>query len=124
MELALALLIFACCAGCCLRLFAAARTMAEESRAIGQAASAAQAAAECWKKTGGDLEATARLLSAETGDGSLTMPCAEDGTLTLTDAGGRVAEIVVTDGVAVRRWETVSTAAWQADETIELWTGD
>lgn len=28
------------------------------------------------------------------------------------------------DGVAIRRWETVSTAAWQADETIELWTGD
>ncbi len=28
------------------------------------------------------------------------------------------------DGVTVRRWETVSTAAWQADETIELWTGD
>lgn len=28
------------------------------------------------------------------------------------------------DGVTVRRWETVSTAVWQADETIELWTGD
>ena len=92
MELALALLIFAFCAGCCLRLFAAARTMAEESRAIGQAVSAAQAAAECWKKTGGDLEVTARLLSAETGDG----------TRTLTDAGGRVAEIVVTDGAGER----------------------
>ena len=102
MELALALLIFAFCAGCCLRLFAAARTMAEESRSIGQAVSAAQAAAECWKKTGGDLEVTARLLSAETGDGSLTMPCAEEGTLTLTDAGGRVAEIVVTDGAGER----------------------
>ena len=98
MELALALLIFAFCAGCCLRLFAAARTMAEESRALGRAASAAQAAAECWKNTGGDLDETARLLSAEAGNGSLTMPCAEDGTLTLSDAGGRVAEIVVTDG--------------------------
>ena len=28
------------------------------------------------------------------------------------------------DGVTVDRWETVSTAAWQADETIDLWTGD
>ena len=28
------------------------------------------------------------------------------------------------DGGAGRGWETVSTAAWQADETIELWTGD
>lgn len=102
MELALALLIFAFCAGCCLRLFAAARAMAEESRALGQAASAAQTAAECWKKTGGDLEETARLLLAEAGEGSLTMPCAEDGTLTLTDAGGRVAEIVVTDGAGER----------------------
>ena len=45
---------------------------------------------------------TARLLPAEMGDGSLTMPCAEDGTLTLTDAGGRVAEIVVTDGAGER----------------------
>lgn len=102
MELALALLIFAFCAGCCLRIFAAARTMAEGSRALGQAATAAQAAAECWKKTGGDLDETARLLSAEAGDGSLTMPCAGDGTLTLTDEGDRVAGIVVTGATGER----------------------
>jgi hypothetical protein len=53
MELALSIFIFSLCAGICLRIFAYARKIADDSRALNGAVLAATTAAERYKAAGG-----------------------------------------------------------------------
>lgn len=52
MELVLSILIFSACAGICLRIFAYARKIADDSRALNGAVLAATTAAERYKAAG------------------------------------------------------------------------
>jgi len=91
-ELLAAILIFAVAAGVSIRIFAFARTRADDSRDLGRAVLAAESAAERWRA--GDDTADARYFDRD------WEPCAESGaayTLTLA-ASGQTAEIRVSGG--------------------------
>ena len=59
-ELVLSLLIFSLCAGICLRIFAFAKVIADDSHALTGAIFAATTAAEQYKASGGNIYAETR----------------------------------------------------------------
>ena len=60
MELIIMLLVFAVSAAVCLRVFAGAKQISEDSARLDAAVIQAQTAAEYWKTNHGDLEETAK----------------------------------------------------------------
>ncbi|HWQ50760.1 MAG TPA: hypothetical protein VN369_03055 [Terriglobales bacterium] len=60
MELALSIFIFSVCAGICLRVFAYARSIAQDSRALSGAVLAATTAAERYRAAGGGKPVSVR----------------------------------------------------------------
>lgn len=68
-ELVIAILVFAVCAAVCMRVFADARLMTQESLELSRGVMEAESAAECYKAANGDLAGTAALYG-----GTLTDP--------------------------------------------------
>ncbi len=64
MELIIMLLVFSASAAVCLRAFAGAKRISEESSRLDTAVLEAQAAAEYWKASHGDIEETAERMGA------------------------------------------------------------
>jgi type II secretory pathway pseudopilin PulG len=96
MELVLSILIFAACAGICLRIFAYAEKIAQGSRALNGAVLAATTAAERYKTAGGYGQPMAQRYDEEWNEN-------ENGPyhLTLTEKPEGGAEIVVEDDTGV-----------------------
>jgi type II secretory pathway pseudopilin PulG len=62
-ELIISLLLFAFCAAICIQIFVGARFRTNDSTALSKSVFLASSAAECYKKTGGDLRETSALLN-------------------------------------------------------------
>lgn len=65
MEIVIMLLVFSVSAGICLKVFAGAKKISQESQMLDLAVLEAQKAAEYWQATKGDVEATATYLQGE-----------------------------------------------------------
>ena len=72
MELTLVILFFSLSAAVSMQVFAAAKNTADGSRDLSAAVLAAESAAECWKASGGDLDACVALMDAELRENSLS----------------------------------------------------
>ena len=68
MELIIMLLVFSVSAAICLQVFAGAKSISEKSRKMDAAVIYAQTAAEYWKATHGDLNQTAEMMGAVSGE--------------------------------------------------------
>ena len=64
MELIIMLLVFSISAAICLKVFAGAKRIADDSRRLDAAVMMAQTAAEYWKSTYGDMDKTAEMMGA------------------------------------------------------------
>ncbi len=104
LEITIMLLVFAICAGVCLRLFAGARTMSQYSEELTGAAMWAQSAADAYKAAHGDIAAAAELIGASVSGGKLELwldgdwEPGGDTYLVTVDGDGGTASVTVTSG--------------------------
>lgn len=90
MELVIMLLIFSVSAVICLKIFASARNISQDSRWMDAAAAEAQKAAEYWKESRGDLHKTAYRMGGK---------LQEDGFCVFYDEGWKTMSDVISDNV-------------------------
>ena len=98
MELIIMLLVFAVSAVVCLRVFAGAKQISEDSARLDAAVIQAQTAAEYWKTNHGDLEETAKDMGVLSDDNSFTVYDEENELHLDFSCEGAVADIIVLSG--------------------------
>ena len=81
MEMIIAILFFSICSAVCIKVFAGAAAMADESRTLNKAVVQAANAAELYKAADGALDELARLMD-ETGGGQVRIEAIDDESLT------------------------------------------